>query len=287
MPEKKPEIDPAQWDLADVDNLDGALSILHELGKETWICRGEPRYYPYSTPSLARKESFDHEPSLFDAEAHMIAQFRRVSASRLSPTETEMVRTVWGTLVLMQHYRSPTRLLDWTYSPWVAAFFACSAGLQEPGYLWAIPHEVCTELRADVPKKVLGDEDGFGPMVACKTLREWQDLMIPSADWEEGASDWLYFLQPTRAPGRVFAQQGLFTFGFPINACHRGMLASEKKGRVMRISAKIKADVAKTLSKMNITPASLFPDLTGAGEAMSHIFTLGIPTISPVDDWSR
>jgi hypothetical protein len=39
-------------------------------------------------------------------------------------------------LSLLQHYRAPTRLLDWTRSPWVALYFAAIAHHDKPGAVW-------------------------------------------------------------------------------------------------------------------------------------------------------
>lgn len=40
-------------------------------------------------------------------------------------------------LAMMQHYRLPTRLLDWTESPLFALFFAVKSDDDTPGVLWA------------------------------------------------------------------------------------------------------------------------------------------------------
>jgi hypothetical protein len=41
-------------------------------------------------------------------------------------------------LAMMQHYRLPTRLLDWTESPLIALFFAVQNHDDKPGVLWAL-----------------------------------------------------------------------------------------------------------------------------------------------------
>jgi len=46
----------------------------------------------------------------------------------------------WDWIFLMQHYRAPTRLLDWSESPLVALYFALVDKLQEDsdGALWCM-----------------------------------------------------------------------------------------------------------------------------------------------------
>lgn len=43
---------------------------------------------------------------------------------------------VWGLLALARHYGLPTRVLDWTMAPRIAAYFACIHHFDEDGVIW-------------------------------------------------------------------------------------------------------------------------------------------------------
>ena len=69
-------------------------------------------------------------------EGNMAIRFYQRAATRYPKCPPEGDFAGW--LFLMQHYRLPTRLLDWTESILVAAYFACKENPSEDAVLWAL-----------------------------------------------------------------------------------------------------------------------------------------------------
>jgi FRG domain-containing protein len=172
----------------------------------------------------------------------------------------------------MQHYGAPTRLLDWTHSPFVAAYFACENHPDKDGAVWAVHAgtvNTFTEKRISFAQAI--QSGAFGEDYPPRAV----------------------FLGPhlTRVTDRMLAQQMSFSVATETLADH-GSLMREAFGDPSKypantvmfivgiIPAKRKLEFLFRLRAMNITAQSLFPGIDGLGRSVSELVRLSTHRIA-------
>lgn len=253
-------------------------------GLSRWVYRGETGDRPLTTTierALIRWNiSLKHAISI---EFQTIREFRR----RLGQPEYERVQDdTLHCLALMQHHGAPTRLLDCTYSPFVAAAFAMENGifpLQKNGkppqpVVWCFNARWCErETKRNLPsnmRKVMTrrandaqrNEKTFGPLFQLKS-----SLKTSSPTWKFVRSE-----NPLHLNQRLSAQQGAFlcpanlSFSFEDNL--KSMNDWQSKDSIRKLRLKLSQDEAKqfaqNLKDMNVSFAALFPGLDGFGKSI-------------------
>lgn len=130
-----------------------------------WIYRGLPSYAYDPVSKLERTLESIGLPlggEWRDAENRAIGFFKRRARQVLSTTPTD--GDLLGWLSLMQHYGAPTRLTDWTGSPFVACYFAYERPTAEKddAVLWMLNAALCRN-RFDSRRPTVPDHIGATP----------------------------------------------------------------------------------------------------------------------------
>lgn len=108
-----------EFEVSSLNELTGFVSDHTSFARPLWF-RGVRDANHGLIPSLYRHPNIHDPEKLKDLEAELMAKFRH----RAPPFVEQLPSEAFPLLFLMQHYGVPTRLLDWTENPYVAAFFA-------------------------------------------------------------------------------------------------------------------------------------------------------------------
>lgn len=162
---------------------------------------------------------------------------------------------------LMQHYSCPTRLLDWTRSPYVAAYFAVNQQCNRDGAIWLFAAPALEQVMLERYGAIRYNRPG-----------EFALAMEHRA---------VYPVLGFQHTERSAAQQGVFTVSTYILADH-GVVMGEALANSPRyerltkiiIPACCKQDILSRLHTMNITAKTLFPGIDGVGRSVSEIVGL-------------
>lgn len=150
-------------------------------------------------------------------------------------------------LSLMQHYGTPTRLLDMTFSPYVAAYFALHEG-HEDCCIYALKHSYFKEI----------DLEHFG-------TTNYKDKLLKKD--QRGVKSFFIPYEPEMKNERIVSQQGVFLIASTNYETYGEIISNyefDKKSGVKYILKKdIRFEGLKKLRLMNISAATLFPGIEG------------------------
>lgn len=214
----------------------------------------------------------------------------------LGPAQIPEARDKFGWLSVMQHYGAPARLLDFTYSPYLALYFALRNRVQgESKYaeVWGIDEatlrDQAEKTSREAEKKVrdrkgesirhkisFRSEDLESPLQHVQGEDEFWEALIRNALAPDGirrehfkSIGFIAAASPTTHNPRLSSQQGLFLFNgaegsFFEDSLDRMMHDVERQWyKRFRIPEKALDEIEKQLFQLNIHDLSLFPDVEG------------------------
>jgi len=202
-----------------------------------------------------------------EMEKHLLRNFRKFAHRDVVPQDS-----IWNWLSLAEHHSLPTRLLDWTFSPLIAAHFAtCDVEkFNVNGAIWCVDFIANRELLPTKLKSLLKKEGGFALTVemlnkAAKSLDEFDAL---------SRSKFVAFFEPPSLDERIVNQHALFS----VMSNPRALLDDWLKKhpflyRKIIIPASLKWEIRDKLDKANITERVLFPGLDGLSSWLKRHYT--------------
>lgn len=290
MPAPLPKCSPEQccskniYQIKPVGSWEGLRNLYIEnedtIGNGRWIFRGLPKSDFCLVTSLERALRDRFGCDMHYAHRHekrLLRQFMRTAPILASQTPGEENVMEW--LALLRHHGGPTRLMDWTYSFWIAVFFAVErAKNDESCAVWALDVDWWTErTKEHIPH--------LAHLLINETSNSQAELdFILNVKGEAG----VWPVNPFRFNERLHAQQGLFLMPLDISKPFMENLGIfDVPGEVVRQhfwKIVIKCDTTllaaclTELHRMNVNSQALFRGLGGLARdlenqiLMPHLF---------------
>jgi hypothetical protein len=240
------------------------LDTLTDLSGKRWLSRGQAETYGRLQPSIDRapRERLTRVEKL-RLERQSIDIFRSTARS-FGPGEGGAMYKDVVALMVMRHYGVPTRLLDWSLSPFVAAYFASEKDGSD-GEIWSFSYD----------KYIAMGNEQWNAMPGALRDGKWEAEF--SAFTADDPPDWFACNFYAGFP-RQDAQRGLYSMTARFGRGHEEAIATllrdpDSHSRFV-VPSSLKPRLRQLLREQHgIWRGSLFPDSAGAAETViSHIF---------------
>jgi hypothetical protein len=255
------EIRAESW--AHLHELLFAESWQERLGRHRsdYVFRGEASRAAQLVTSLQRLGG-----EIASVEGHLLRNFRKYARARDVPEDS-----TWHWLALAKHHGLATRLLDWTYSPYVALHFATAfpRDYERDGAIWMVDFVETNRLLPERLRRAV-EQQGMNALTA-ELLREEAPTL---ADFDRLGDDFVVFFEPPALDERIVNQYALFSLMPSTQARMDEWLERHPQlARRIVLPGGLKWEVRDKLDQANITERVLFPGLDGLAIWLKRYFS--------------
>jgi hypothetical protein len=190
-------------------------------------------------------------------ERPLLRTFRRYAQRDAVPDDS-----IWNWLAVAQHHGLPTRLLDWTFSPYVALHFATqnTESYGRDGLIWAVDYVRCKSYLPQTLQEILEEEDAS--VFTTEMLSRSAGTL--EAFGRLSGEPFVLFFEPPSLDDRIVNQHALFSLmSSPTTRLDAWLGGHADLVRRMIIPAGLKWEIRDRLDQANITERVLFPGLDG------------------------
>ena len=162
-------------------------------------------------------------------------------------------------LTFMQHYGCPTRLIDWTTSPYVALYFAVNSIFSSDGAIFIFNESILNDVNKD-------DNIDFENILTIET-----------------ESNHIQAIMSNFNSRRLNSQQGIFTIAANIEKDHYNLIYNSLVGKNLAnhtcffkiiIPKELKHEFLARLRSLNLRADQLFPDLYGFASSLKDLLEI-------------
>jgi hypothetical protein len=229
--------------------------------RSDFVFRGEASHDAQLVTSLQRLGG-----DYTQVEPHLLRNFRKYAQRSDVPEDS-----LWHWLALAKHHGLATRLLDWTYSPYVALHFATAnpADYEQDGAVWMVDFVQANRLLPDELRRAL-EELGMNALSA-EVLREAARSL---GEFDRLGEDFVVFFEPPALDERIVNQYALFSLMPSPQARMDAWLEQHPQlARRVVLPAGLKWEVRDKLDQANVTERVLFPGLDGLAMWLKRYFS--------------
>lgn len=170
-------------------------------------------------------------------------------------------------LALMQHHGTPTRLLDWSYSPFIAMYFALETA-KGPAAVWALNGDWIEREADRVVRSVAPQLPPPSEYAERRDGETFFKLFMPQhLKTPQRPARFVYTVNPRVLNTRLTIQQGVFTAVGDVSKsfAENLVLFRDVRNNLVRvvIPRRVGRDILRVLYRMGISRASLYPGVDG------------------------
>jgi FRG domain len=252
---------------------------IRQYRKRQWVYRGQASEQLHLMTSLERAcDRFHRTPFVAEVEETLLREFRR--RYQHYAAHIPHAQDVFEWFSLMQHHGAPTRLLDWTYSIYVAAYFALEKA-EGPSAVWAIDTRWCQE-QAIEALRLIGKKE---PEILSEKLSDEKYFFkTRKLLFESPFTRFVCLVNAFYMNERLTLQRGVFLWPGDVRCSFEDNLSAlpghDDADRVVKLILPypLREEALSELHDMNISRATLFPGLDGFAQTLAVYY----PTLSRI-----